>query len=161
MNRKIFAIAIVAIGVLGSGTLSAQEIVHDAEYYILEAQNGERWAVEDRELDDKLAEQDAALQGEQGALLWAVSASDGNKLAELALDTLPVFDGMAAAGRAALVVPLAVVVLELSTLRQRRAREPEQDDDQPREPHRSLPSARAPSGRPIPSATAGHASSRM
>jgi hypothetical protein len=50
------------------------------------------------EIDDKLAEQDAALRGEQGSLLWAVSASDGNKLAELELDTLPVFDGMAAAG---------------------------------------------------------------
>ena len=31
-------------------------IVHDAEYYILEAQNGEKWAAEDRQLDRKLAE---------------------------------------------------------------------------------------------------------
>ena len=31
-------------------------IVHDAEYYILEAQNGEKWAAEDKELDKKLAE---------------------------------------------------------------------------------------------------------
>ena len=31
-------------------------IVHDAEYYILEAQNGKAWAVEDGELDKKLAE---------------------------------------------------------------------------------------------------------
>ena len=31
-------------------------IVHDAEYYILEAQNGKVWAVEDGELDKKLAE---------------------------------------------------------------------------------------------------------
>lgn len=30
-------------------------IVHDAEYYILEAQNGKVWAVEDGELDTKLA----------------------------------------------------------------------------------------------------------
>ena len=33
-----------------------QQIIHDAEYYVLEAQNGERWAMEDRELDAKLAE---------------------------------------------------------------------------------------------------------
>ncbi|RKX31214.1 MAG: sulfatase, partial [Verrucomicrobia bacterium] len=33
----------------------AQDIVHDAEYYILESQNGERWAAEDKELDQKLA----------------------------------------------------------------------------------------------------------
>jgi arylsulfatase len=32
------------------------KIVHDAEYYILEAQNGEVWAAEDRELDARLAE---------------------------------------------------------------------------------------------------------
>jgi len=31
-------------------------IVHDAEYYILEAQNGEKWASEDKALDQKLAE---------------------------------------------------------------------------------------------------------
>ncbi|MEM7025802.1 MAG: sulfatase-like hydrolase/transferase, partial [Pseudomonadota bacterium] len=31
-------------------------IVHDAEYYILEAQNGERWAAEDEALEAKLAE---------------------------------------------------------------------------------------------------------
>jgi len=30
------------------------QIVHDAEYYILEAQNGERWKAEDNELDRKL-----------------------------------------------------------------------------------------------------------
>jgi arylsulfatase len=32
------------------------KIVHDAEYYILEAQNGERWDAEDGELDSRLAE---------------------------------------------------------------------------------------------------------
>ena len=34
----------------------AAEIVHDAEYYIIEAQNGKEWAVEDGKLDEKLAE---------------------------------------------------------------------------------------------------------
>ena len=32
----------------------ADGIVHDAEYYVLEAQNGERWKAEDRELSEKL-----------------------------------------------------------------------------------------------------------
>lgn len=32
------------------------KIVHDAEYYIIEAQNGKAWAVEDGKLDRKLAE---------------------------------------------------------------------------------------------------------
>ena len=31
-------------------------IIHDAEYYIIEAQNGKAWAVEDGKLDKKLAE---------------------------------------------------------------------------------------------------------
>jgi len=45
----------------------------------------------------KLHAQSAALEGSQGALLWAVSASDGGKLAEYRLESVPVFDGMAAA----------------------------------------------------------------
>ena len=32
------------------------QIIHDAEYYILEAQHGEVWAAQDKELDQKLAE---------------------------------------------------------------------------------------------------------
>jgi len=34
----------------------AQEIIHDAEYYVLEAQHAERWAREDAEIDARLAE---------------------------------------------------------------------------------------------------------
>ncbi|UCG24531.1 MAG: sulfatase-like hydrolase/transferase, partial [Chloroflexota bacterium] len=34
----------------------ANKIVHDAEYYILEAQNREKWAAEDADLDTRLAE---------------------------------------------------------------------------------------------------------
>lgn len=37
-------------------TLAADNIVQDAEYYVLDAQNGERWAAEDVELDKRLAE---------------------------------------------------------------------------------------------------------
>jgi arylsulfatase A-like enzyme len=45
---------------MSCGVASAQvpsgEIVHDAEYYILEAQNGEKWSGEDQALDARLAE---------------------------------------------------------------------------------------------------------
>ena len=44
-----------------------------------------------------LRAQDEALDGEKGGLLWAVSATDGSKLAELELGAPPVFDGMIAA----------------------------------------------------------------
>ena len=36
--------------------MAANKIVHDAEYYVLEAQNGDQWATEDKSLDQKLAE---------------------------------------------------------------------------------------------------------
>ena len=36
--------------------IAAQEIIHDAEYYILEAQHGQKWAAEDKGLQKKLAE---------------------------------------------------------------------------------------------------------
>lgn len=53
-------------------TLKSQDIVHDAEYYILEAQNGERWSAEDEDIDKRLA----ALKKEYGTppniiyILW-------------------------------------------------------------------------------------------
>jgi outer membrane protein assembly factor BamB len=45
----------------------------------------------------KLHEQTAAFEGQQGASLRVVSTQDGRKIAEYKLDTVPVFDGMAAA----------------------------------------------------------------
>ena len=35
---------------------TGKPIVHDSEYYILNAQHREKWAVEDKELDAKMAE---------------------------------------------------------------------------------------------------------
>jgi outer membrane protein assembly factor BamB len=49
------------------------------------------------EVQAKLRAQSAALEGEQGSLLWAVSASNGEKMAEYKLKSVPVFDGMSAA----------------------------------------------------------------
>ncbi|MBW2075393.1 MAG: PQQ-binding-like beta-propeller repeat protein [Deltaproteobacteria bacterium] len=43
-----------------------------------------------------LQKQQDAFEGKMGALLWAVSAEDGKKLAEYKLEAPPVFDGMAA-----------------------------------------------------------------
>jgi hypothetical protein len=46
----------------------------------------------------ELAEQAASMAGRRGGLLVAVSAQDGRKLAAYRLESMPVFDGMAAAG---------------------------------------------------------------
>ena len=55
--RKILSFAAVAglLGLSPSASL-AQGIVQDAEYYVLEAQNGDKWAAEDVDLDKRLAE---------------------------------------------------------------------------------------------------------
>jgi len=60
-----------------------------------EAAVARRW---DEDVQQRLAEQDAALLGKRGAQLWSVAAADGKKLAELNLQAMPVWDGMAAAG---------------------------------------------------------------
>ncbi|MEH6472730.1 MAG: sulfatase-like hydrolase/transferase [Halopseudomonas sp.] len=39
-----------------SATAVAKDIIHDAEHYILEAQHGEKWRVEDKDLSTRLAE---------------------------------------------------------------------------------------------------------
>ena len=51
----------------------------------------------DPNMPAKLEEQDALLEGQNGALLWAVSTADGNKISQYNLESLPVWDGMAAA----------------------------------------------------------------
>lgn len=56
------------------------------------------FALDDSAVLEKLALQNAMLEGKGGALLWAVSASDGKKLAEYKLNSLPSWDGMIAAG---------------------------------------------------------------
>jgi arylsulfatase len=55
-NRTKYAMAVSVIATILASPSIAEDIVHDAEYYILEAQNGKVWAVEDGELDKKIAE---------------------------------------------------------------------------------------------------------
>ncbi len=51
----------------------------------------------DAGMRSKLAEQTAALEGKKGGVLWTVATADGKRLGECKLDSIPVFDGMAAA----------------------------------------------------------------
>jgi len=50
----LFAFVLCSTLVITAYVQAAGEIVHDAEYYILEAQNGEKWAADDKALDKKL-----------------------------------------------------------------------------------------------------------
>ena len=55
--RKTILQVLVFCMIFGIQSINAQnKIVHDAEYYVIEAQNGERWATEDVALDNRLAE---------------------------------------------------------------------------------------------------------
>lgn len=59
VRRKVLSLSTVSLLALGltatTGTVvSAKEIVHDAEYYVLEAQHGEKWAAQDKKLAARL-----------------------------------------------------------------------------------------------------------
>ena len=57
INRvKLSLFFVLTAGLALSGQAFAKDIVHDAEYYILEKQHAERWAAEDQVLDKRLAE---------------------------------------------------------------------------------------------------------
>ncbi len=47
MKRLLVAILLATVVV----PAFAEDIVHDTEYYILEAQNGEQWAADDKSVD--------------------------------------------------------------------------------------------------------------
>jgi len=55
------------------------------------------YSPDEAEIRRKLDEQDDALEGHKGGLLQVISASEGRKLAEYPLESVPVWDGMAAA----------------------------------------------------------------
>ena len=60
MNHVAVATLLAIFGCthLATAACSPQKgsgIVHDTEFYVLESQNGERWAAEDQALDQKLA----------------------------------------------------------------------------------------------------------
>jgi hypothetical protein len=54
--KKVKLMCLAALLAISTQSVWAKDIVHDAEYYILEAQNGEAWAAEDKQLDQRLAE---------------------------------------------------------------------------------------------------------
>lgn len=56
VNRLLTAVSFSAAVVLTAANGISAEIVHDAEFYVLEAQNGEKWAAEDKKLEQRLAE---------------------------------------------------------------------------------------------------------
>jgi len=54
--KRVKWICLAALFGISTQGVWAKDIVHDAEYYVLKAQNGERWAEADKGLDKKLAD---------------------------------------------------------------------------------------------------------
>ena len=54
MFRTLLALSLLTFFLLPANNLLASEIVHDAEFYISEAQNAERWATDDKGLNAKI-----------------------------------------------------------------------------------------------------------
>jgi arylsulfatase A-like enzyme len=54
MKKLAFAMSLISLLLFAQSAI-ADDVVHDAEYYILEAQNGKAWAAEDKELNKRLA----------------------------------------------------------------------------------------------------------
>jgi len=88
---KSFSIApLVGLLLLGPFA-SAQEIIHDAEYAIIAAQNGEAWAADDKVIDEKLAEIRANNRGKPPNIIYILLDDLG--FGEIGMDNLSVIRG--------------------------------------------------------------------
>ncbi len=73
---------------------------------------------DDSSTQASLKEQARLFAGDEGSVLWAVSAKDGSKQKEIELDVLPVFDGMIAAGGELFMATVDGKVICLGTAKQ-------------------------------------------
>jgi arylsulfatase len=70
---------------------ATDRIVHDAEYYILEAQNGEKWAADDKKIDKKLADIRKKNGGKTPNIVYILLDDVG--FGEIGMDELSVIRG--------------------------------------------------------------------
>ncbi|SCY29190.1 sulfatase-like hydrolase/transferase [Desulfoluna spongiiphila] len=96
MNR--FMIVTIAIlmscliaGVASAGSKKGKKIIHDAEYAILEAQNGEQWAEDDKAIEKKLADLRKKNGGKPPNIVYILLDDVG--FGEIGMDELSVIRG--------------------------------------------------------------------
>jgi arylsulfatase len=70
---------------------NAEEIIHDAEYYILEAQNGKQWAKDDKAVDKKLEKFRKKNGGKPPNIIYILLDDVG--FGEIGMDELSVIRG--------------------------------------------------------------------
>ena len=96
VNRfySLLAICAALAFPLSPGTAAAEQdgkIVHDAEYYILEAQHGEKWAADNKRIDEKLAEFRKKNGGKPPNIVYILLDDVG--FGEIGMDELSVIRG--------------------------------------------------------------------
>ena len=84
---------ILFVGLLLACTIAtaANKIIHDAEYSIIEAQNGKKWAADDKALDKKLAEIRKKNGGKPPNIVYILLDDVG--FGEIGMDNLSVIRG--------------------------------------------------------------------
>ncbi|VFQ46445.1 sulfatase-like hydrolase/transferase [Desulfoluna butyratoxydans] len=95
MNRFIIVTIVLLVSCLSASMVSAgakgKKIIHDAEYAILEAQNGKQWAEDDKAIDKKLAELRKKNGGKPPNFIYILLDDVG--FGEIGMDELSVIRG--------------------------------------------------------------------
>jgi len=99
MREKITKFLIVPVALLILGLVSGSalagtkndKIIHDAEYTLLEAQNGERWAKDDKVINKKLAKLRKKNGGKPPNIVYILLDDVG--FGEIGMDELSVIRG--------------------------------------------------------------------
>ena len=90
MVKAIFTTTFVGLLLLAQSA-TAKDIIHDAEYAIIEAQNGKAWAADDKVLDKKLAEIRKKNGGKPPNIVYILLDDVG--FGEIGMDELSVIRG--------------------------------------------------------------------
>ena len=94
-NRTPFSsfvvLTILSIALSSATAVAANQIVHDAEYYVLEAQHGEKWSADDNKIDKKLAEVRKKNGGKPPNIVYILLDDVG--FGEIGMDELSVIRG--------------------------------------------------------------------
>ena len=90
MMKSVSIVPLIGLS-LAATFASAADIIHDAEYAIIEAQNGEAWAADDKVLDKKLAEIRKKNGGKPPNIIYILLDDVG--FGEIGMDNLSVIRG--------------------------------------------------------------------
>jgi len=91
MSRSLFTISAAMLFLLPATSVMASEIIHDAEYYIIEAQNRDKWIADDKKIDEKLAEVRERNGGKPPNIIYILLDDVG--FGEIGMDELSVIRG--------------------------------------------------------------------